>query len=222
MKRIVQVALSFIFIASQVVCSFAQTNATLFKVTSVSPSFVREGDKPFFQFLLSNSTKFDWTGTGAVDDVVLSSCIYKNDLNRRSLTVFHVQRRLIELGLLEARKAILPFRDLFAVLFFVVIGSLIKPSEVINSWSFALLIIVLMILLKTIPTIILAKVGKLKARPVQLAVGISQIGEFSFVLGTIAFKENAISGSQFTAILLSVVISILASTLLVRKVKVNN
>ena len=101
MKRIVQVALSFIFIASQVVCSFAQTNATLFKVTSVSPSFVREGDKPFFQFLLSNSTKFDWTGTGAVDDVVLSSCIYKNDLNRRSLTVFHVQRRLIELGLLE-------------------------------------------------------------------------------------------------------------------------
>ena len=122
----------------------------------------------------------------------------------------------------EARKAILPFRDLFAVLFFVVIGSLIKPSEVINSWSFALLIIVLMILLKTIPTIILAKVGKLKARPVQLAVGISQIGEFSFVLGTIAFKENAISESQFTAILLSVVISILASTLLVRKVKVKN
>ncbi len=31
---------------------------------SVSPPFVREGDKPFFQFLLTNSTKFDWTGTG--------------------------------------------------------------------------------------------------------------------------------------------------------------
>ena len=122
----------------------------------------------------------------------------------------------------EARKAILPFRDLFAVLFFVVIGSLIKPSEVINSLSFALLIIVLMILLKTAPTIVLAKVGKLKARPVQLAVGISQIGEFSFVLGSIAFKEDAISESQFTAVLLSVVISILASTLLVRKVKVKN
>lgn len=40
-------------------------------------------------------------GTGVVDDVILSSCVYKNDLNRRSLTVFHVQRRLIELGLLE-------------------------------------------------------------------------------------------------------------------------
>jgi hypothetical protein len=40
-------------------------------------------------------------GTGVVDDVVLSSCVYKNDANRRSLTVYHVQRRLIELELLQ-------------------------------------------------------------------------------------------------------------------------
>jgi len=40
-------------------------------------------------------------GTGTVDDVILSSCVYKNDLNRRSLTVYHVQRRLIELELLQ-------------------------------------------------------------------------------------------------------------------------
>jgi hypothetical protein len=40
-------------------------------------------------------------GNGEVDDVLLSSCVYKNDANRRSLTVFHVQRRLIELELLQ-------------------------------------------------------------------------------------------------------------------------
>jgi len=40
-------------------------------------------------------------GTGVVDDVILSSCVYKNDANRRSLTVYHVQRRLIELELLQ-------------------------------------------------------------------------------------------------------------------------
>jgi hypothetical protein len=40
-------------------------------------------------------------GTGTVDDVILSSCVYKNDANRRSLTVYHVQRRLIELELLQ-------------------------------------------------------------------------------------------------------------------------
>jgi peptidoglycan hydrolase-like protein with peptidoglycan-binding domain len=40
-------------------------------------------------------------GTGVVDDVILSSCVYKNDVNRRSLTVYHVQRKLIELDLLK-------------------------------------------------------------------------------------------------------------------------
>ena len=64
MKRILQVVLSFAFIVSQLVCSFAQTNQSPFKITTVSPPFVREGDRPFFQFLLTNSTKFDWTGTG--------------------------------------------------------------------------------------------------------------------------------------------------------------
>ena len=40
-------------------------------------------------------------GSGEVDDVILSSCVYKNNVSRRSLTVYHVQRRLIELELLQ-------------------------------------------------------------------------------------------------------------------------
>ena len=118
----------------------------------------------------------------------------------------------------EVRKAILPFRDLFAVLFFVVIGSLIQPSQLANSWRFAALVIVLMILLKTLPTALFARIGKLKVKPLQFATGISQIGEFSFVLGSIAFSEKALSVSQYTGVLLAVVISIVFSTLLVRKI----
>jgi peptidoglycan hydrolase-like protein with peptidoglycan-binding domain len=34
----------------------------------------------------------------AVDDVMLSACVYKNNNNRKSLTVHHLQRRLAELG----------------------------------------------------------------------------------------------------------------------------
>lgn len=118
----------------------------------------------------------------------------------------------------EVRKAILPFRDLFAVLFFVVIGSLIQPAQLANSWRFAALIIILMILLKTLPTALFARIGKLKVKPLQFATGISQIGEFSFVLGSIAFSEKALSVSQYTGVLLAVVISIVFSTLLVRKI----
>lgn len=119
----------------------------------------------------------------------------------------------------DVRKAILPFRDLFAVLFFVVIGSLIQPAQLDTSWKFAALVLVLMVLLKTLPTALLVKVSGLRVRPIQIGVGISQIGEFSFVLGSLAFKEGVISSDQFNGLLVAVVISILGSTLLVRKIK---
>lgn len=117
----------------------------------------------------------------------------------------------------DVRKAILPFRDLFAVLFFVVIGTLIQPSEVLEAAPFAALIILLMILLKTLPTILLVRWGRMKAKGSLMGIGVSQIGEFSFVLGSLAFAEEVISRSQYTALLLAVVISITGSTILVRR-----
>jgi CPA2 family monovalent cation:H+ antiporter-2 len=117
----------------------------------------------------------------------------------------------------EVRKAILPFRDLFAVLFFVVIGSLIEPSQVLKAWPFALLVLLLLILLKTLPVALFARMGKLKVKRFQFAVGMSQVGEFSFVLGSLAYSEGALTRAQFTGVLLAVVISIISSTLLVRK-----
>ncbi len=117
----------------------------------------------------------------------------------------------------EVRKAILPFRDLFAVLFFVVIGTLIAPEELAAAWPFALLVLVLMILLKTLPTMALAKIAKMNVRPTQLGVGVSQIGEFSFVLGSLAFAQDVITRSQFTGLLVAVVLSITASTILIRR-----
>jgi CPA2 family monovalent cation:H+ antiporter-2 len=117
----------------------------------------------------------------------------------------------------EVRKAILPFRDLFAVLFFVVIGTLIAPDELAAAWPFALLVLVMMILLKTLPTMGLAKIAKMNVRPTQLGVGVSQIGEFSFVLGSLAFAEGVITRSQFTGLLVAVVVSITASTILIRR-----
>jgi monovalent cation:H+ antiporter-2, CPA2 family len=117
----------------------------------------------------------------------------------------------------EVRKAILPFRDLFAVLFFVVIGTLIEPSQIFKAWPFALLLISLLIGLKTLPIALFAKLGKLQVNKLQFAIGMSQVGEFSFVLGSLAYSEGALTRSQFTGVLMAVVISIIGSTLLVRK-----
>lgn len=117
----------------------------------------------------------------------------------------------------DVRKAILPFRDLLAVLFFVVVGTLIAPSEVVDAAPFAALILFLMVILKTFPTMLLARWGKMNVKKSLLGVGVSQIGEFSFVLGSLAFSEEVISRSQYTGVLLAVVLSITGSTILVRR-----
>ena len=118
----------------------------------------------------------------------------------------------------QVRRAILPFRDLFQVLFFVVIGSLISPNAILKALPFALLLMALLFVLKTLPVYIISSVARLRARPGQLSVGISQVGEFSFVLGSVALAQGALTTSQFTAVLLTVVMSIVVSTIWVRMI----
>lgn len=119
----------------------------------------------------------------------------------------------------EVRRVLLPFRDLFAVLFFVVIGSLITPEYILEGLPFALALLGLLFFAKTVPAYFLTKLSGVNARPAQLAVGLSQIGEFSFVLGSAALANNLLTEVQFTAVLLVVVLSIIISSLAVRMFK---
>jgi CPA2 family monovalent cation:H+ antiporter-2 len=115
------------------------------------------------------------------------------------------------------RKAVLPFRDLFQVLFFVVIGSLVQPALILEALPFALILLALMVVLKTVPAFLLSRFGKIGESSGQLSIGLSQVGEFSFVLGSTALAAGALTKVQFTGVLLAVIISIICSTLLVRR-----
>ena len=117
----------------------------------------------------------------------------------------------------EVRKAVLPFRDLFQVLFFVVIGSLVEPSLIMDALPFAAILLGLMILLKTLPALLFAHFGHIGDSSAQLSVGLSQVGEFSFVLGSAALAAGVLTKVQFTGVLMAVIASIIASTLAVRR-----
>lgn len=117
----------------------------------------------------------------------------------------------------NVRKAVLPFKDLFQVLFFVVIGSLVDPELIVESLPFAAILIVMMILLKTLPAFLLAHFRHIGDSSAQLAVGLSQVGEFSFVLGSTALAAGVLSKAQFNGVLIAVIVSIIASTLAVRR-----
>jgi CPA2 family monovalent cation:H+ antiporter-2 len=116
----------------------------------------------------------------------------------------------------EARERLLPFRDVFAVLFFVAIGALIDPSALLKGLGWLLVLLVLLLLVKVVPVYLLARFGQIPGRPRQLAIGLGQIGEFSFVLATIGLTRNVIPSNLYAAILAAVVLTIAASTLLVR------
>jgi CPA2 family monovalent cation:H+ antiporter-2 len=118
----------------------------------------------------------------------------------------------------EARRRLLPFRDVFAVLFFVAIGTLIEPSALRDGLGWLAIFLVLIVVAKVAVAYVLARIARLPARPVQLAVGLGQIGEFSFVLGSAAAAAGAITHERYVALIAAVAISIAVSTVVVRLV----
>ncbi len=118
----------------------------------------------------------------------------------------------------EVRHRLQPFRDVFACLFFVSLGSLIDPAAMPAALPYAALFVALVIGAKSAPAYALARMARLPARPLQLGVGIAQIGEFSFVLGSIGLAAGALAPVEFSGLLLAVVTTIAGSAVLVRVV----
>lgn len=116
----------------------------------------------------------------------------------------------------EARKRLLPFRDLFAIFFFVAIGTLIDPSALGRGLGWLAVCLGLVVVAKSLVIFGLARVAKLPAHPGQLAVGLGQVGEFGFVLATVAVARGLLPSEAYAALLAAVAISIAVSTIAVR------
>jgi len=115
----------------------------------------------------------------------------------------------------EARREVLPFRDLFAVLFFVAIGTLVDPAAIAANWLWFGLALALVVL-KSVSVVVLAAIAQLRVRRGQLGVGLGQIGEFSFVVLGLGVAAGAISTGVFSAVLAAAVVSIALSAIAVR------
>jgi monovalent cation:H+ antiporter-2, CPA2 family len=108
---------------------------------------------------------------------------------------------------LEARHRLLPFRDVFAVLFFVGVGSLLDLGVLASGLDWVGIFIVLIVVAKVAPTYILASWAGLE-RPGQVSVGLGQVGEFSFVLISLVYAADALSPEIYTAFLAVIALSI--------------
>ena len=118
----------------------------------------------------------------------------------------------------EARRRLLPFRDVFAVLFFVAVGTLLDPHELAGGLGWLALFLGLIVTTKVGVTYVLARAARISHRPLQLAVGLGQVGEFSFVLGAALAATAAIGSQIYVALIAAVAISIAVTTVAVRLV----
>jgi monovalent cation:H+ antiporter-2, CPA2 family len=116
----------------------------------------------------------------------------------------------------EARQRLLPFRDLFAVMFFVALGTVIDPAKFPRALLWLGLFLVLVILTKGLPVWLLTRTARLATRPLQVAVGLAQVGEFSYVLAALAVAAGFITQEVNAGVVTAVVVSIAASSILVR------
>jgi monovalent cation:H+ antiporter-2, CPA2 family len=116
----------------------------------------------------------------------------------------------------EARQRLLPFRDLFAVMFFVALGTVIDPASIGGALPWLLLFLALVVGGKVAVVWALARIGGLGARPWQLAIGLGQVGEFSYVLGALAAGAGLITRQMSAGLIGTVVVTIAISSVLVR------
>lgn len=102
-----------------------------------------------------------------------------------------------------------PFQEAFAVLFFVSIGMLVNPTYLLGNLGAVLAITALIVIGKPLITLLLGLLLPWPAHTTLVAaVSLSQIGEFSFILGQAGVTLGLLNQDQYSLILAGSLLSI--------------
>jgi len=107
------------------------------------------------------------------------------------------------------------------VLFFVSIGMLMNPRFLLDHFGSILALAGLIVLGKPLLTILMSLLFSWPARTALIiAAGLSQIGEFSFILGEAGVRLGLLTDDQYSLILAGAILSIMVNPLMFRLVPV--
>jgi CPA2 family monovalent cation:H+ antiporter-2 len=113
-----------------------------------------------------------------------------------------------------------PIRDAFVALFFVTVGMLIDPSTWLSNWRLLLVMVGLILVGKFV---VWFGIVRLFGYPTQTAlrvgVGLTQIGEFSFILAQVSLQSHLIGPDVYNATLAASLVTILANASLFKLLK---
>jgi len=110
----------------------------------------------------------------------------------------------------KALTDIMSIRDIFGLLFFTSVGMLLDPHFVVENWRNILLIVFLVSFFKGLFFGLIARgFGYIRVVPLAVALGLFQIGEFSFVLARVGLSTQSIDKEVYSYVLATAIISML-------------
>jgi CPA2 family monovalent cation:H+ antiporter-2 len=103
----------------------------------------------------------------------------------------------------------LPMRDAFAVLFFVSVGMLCDPRVVLREPLLLVMVLAVVLIGKPLAAILVVRaLGKPMSTAIGVGAALSQVGEFSFILGAAAKRLGVINDSGWNALVGASILSI--------------
>lgn len=119
----------------------------------------------------------------------------------------------------QAGAELMPLRDAFSVLFFLSVGMLFEPAFLIEQPGIVILSLAVVFLVKPIATIgIVSLLGCRAETAFTVAAGLSQIGEFSFILAQTGLSLGLISQDIYSVLIVCALVSIAVNPFLMNGV----
>lgn len=110
-----------------------------------------------------------------------------------------------------------PMRDAFAVLFFVSVGMLFDPRSLVSAPLEIVIVLVVVVIVKPLAAMVTVRaLGEPLATAVPVGAAFSQVGEFSFILGSLARGLGLISDVGWNALVAASIISIMLNPTIYR------
>lgn len=117
----------------------------------------------------------------------------------------------------QTMQHLLPLRDAFVALFFVTMGILVNPGILVSKPSLLVVIVALVVIGKFVIWALVVKLFRYPTRTaLMVGLGLTQIGEFSYVLVRVARDAHIVGDDVYNAMLAASVVTILTNGLLLR------
>jgi CPA2 family monovalent cation:H+ antiporter-2 len=113
---------------------------------------------------------------------------------------------------------ILPFKDVFNSLFFISIGMLLDTAVVMRQWRLVLAVVLAVLLIKAVvASLTVRALGHAARVAMMVGLGLSQVGEFSFVLAGVGRLNGFLAGDAFQVFIAASVLTLLVTPFLFQR-----